>query len=146
MKHEIKPYVGFDQIKFGMTADAVRSGIGGKFHQFEKTFDSEMLTDAFEDKGIHVYYKKPGVCEAIEFGYPADPLFMGNNLIGEPFKEVKKIFLKLDDSIEIDDTGFTSYKFGIGVFVPTLKKSTNEIVQGVIVFEKGYYSPRQVTI
>lgn len=85
-----------------------------------------MLTDAFRDKGIHVYYKKPGACEAVEFGSPAEPTFMGNKLIGLPFKEGRKIFEKLDDSLEIDDTGFTYYKFGIGVFVPTLKKSKSQ--------------------
>lgn len=98
-----------------------------------------MFADVFIDKGVHVYYKKSGVCEAVEFGSPAEPMFMENKLIGLPFKEVRKIFEKLDDSLEIDETGFTSYKFGIGVFVPKLKKSRSEPIQGVIVFEKGYY-------
>lgn len=139
MTYEIKPYIGVGSIEFGMTESEVRSVIGGEFCQFKKTPASEMLTDAFSDKGIHVYYKKPGICEAVEFGNPAEPTFMGNKLIGIPFKEVKKLFEKLDDTIEVDETGFTSYKFGVGVFVPTLKKSKNEPIQGVIVFEKGYY-------
>jgi len=34
----------------------------------------------------------------------------------------------LDNSIEIDENGFTSYKYGIGVFVPTLKESMYDLV------------------
>jgi len=140
MEYDIKPYIGVGSVEFGMTDSQVRSVVGGEFRQFKKTPISETLTDAFSDKGIHVYYKKPGICEAIEFGSPAEPTFMGQRLIGIPFNEVVKMFEIYDNSIEIDETGFTSYKYGIGVFVPTLKESMNESVQGVIVFEKGYYN------
>lgn len=139
MLYDIKPYVGAGPVEFGMSVSEVRNAIGGEFHTFKKTAISEMPTDAFKDKGIHVYYKNPGVCEAIEFGTPSEPIFLGHKLVGLPFKEAKKIFEKLDDSLDIDETGFTSYRFGIGVFVPTLKKSKSEPIQGVIVFEKGYY-------
>lgn len=35
--------------------------------------------------------------------------------------------------------GATSYKLGIGLYVPTIKKSKKELVQGVIAFQQGYY-------
>ncbi len=41
--------------------------------------------------------------------------------------------------IKMDSDGATSYKLGIGLYVPTIKKSKKELVQGVIVFKKGYY-------
>jgi len=77
MEYEIKPYIGVGSIEFGMTDSQVRSVVGGEFRSFKKTPISETLTDAFSDKGIHVYYRKLGICEAVEFGSPAEPIFMG---------------------------------------------------------------------
>ena len=139
MFFEIKPYIGVGPIEFGMTIDLVRKVIGGEVKSFMKTEESETYTDAFIGKGIHVNYNRLGNCEAVEFGRPAEPLFMGNKLIGVPFKKIKKLFEAFDSSLDIDDTGFTSFELGAGIYVPTLKKSLMEPVEGIIVFEKGYY-------
>jgi hypothetical protein len=63
----------------------------------------------------------------------------GINIIDLPFLKVKDFLRNLDDSLEIDETGLLSFKLGVGVYVPSLSESQQEFVEGVIVFEKGYY-------
>ena len=45
---------------------------------------------------------------------------------------------ELFDDIEEDNTGFTEYKYGIGVYAPD-KDETVCYPESVIVFKKGYY-------
>jgi hypothetical protein len=139
MEFKIEPYIGAAPITFGMTSDEVRSKVEVDVKQFKKTPISQMFTDAFDTLGVHVYYRKPGICEAIEFGNIAVPTFNDKKLIDIPFIEIKRMFEDIDNSLQINETGLISYKYGIGIFVPTLKKSIKELVKGVIIFEKGYY-------
>jgi hypothetical protein len=137
MKFKVNPYIGAEPIIFGMTSDQIESVIGVKARKFKKSPYSETLTDAFEY--FHVYYKSNGECEAIEFFQFADLVFNGDYLIGKPYQEVESLFKSIDNRIEINDCGFTSYKFGIGIYAPFSEEEPNEPVEGVIVFEKGYY-------
>ena len=41
--------------------------------------------------------------------------------------------------IKTDSDGAASYILGMGLYVPAVKKSEKEPVQGVIIFRKGYY-------
>jgi hypothetical protein len=59
--------------------------------------------------GVHVCYKPPGVCEAVEMGYPAKPLLQGRELIGLPFSEVLTWIRTLDDAVQAGDTGLKSF-------------------------------------
>lgn len=65
----------------------------------------------------------------------AEVKFIGKDLLGLPFENVKDMFSQLDEKLEIDANGFTSYKFGVGIYVPYHEAK----VEGVIVFEKGFY-------
>ena len=140
MTLEIKPYEGAGGILFGMTPEQVRSIIGNEVKTFKKASSTRSFTDAFIGKGIHVYYDEDNKCEAIEFAAPSNPTFKGYKLIEIPFIEVKETFIVMDDKLEVDETGFTSPKYGIGVYVPTLKDSMFEPIQGVIAFKAGYYN------
>jgi hypothetical protein len=131
MEFNIDPYVGAGPILLGMSREQVRNALGNNYREFKKSQESEMPTDAFE--WCHVYYKKSGICEAIEFFRPANPVLFGRVLIDKPINEVIKYFQEMDEKIIIDGDGFTSNKLGIGIYAPY------ETVEGVIVFEKGYY-------
>ncbi|TBR61729.1 hypothetical protein B4U84_13415 [Westiellopsis prolifica IICB1] len=104
-----------------------------------RSHTSETPTDSFNNLGIHIYYKKPGICEAIEIFEPAEPVFMEINLLQVKFSELKQWFQKIDDEVEIDDTGLTSYKFGISLYAPSASEYPEEAVEAVIVFDNGYY-------
>ncbi len=137
MEFIINPYVGAGKILLGMSSQEIQDILSFKPERFKKSEDDDCDTDAFE--WCHVYYKKPGVCEAIEFFEPAKVIFMGQNLIGRPFIDLKKLFGELDESIELDESGLTSYKYGIGIYAPSAKNKPSDPVEGAIVFEKGYY-------
>jgi hypothetical protein len=136
---EIQYYHGVLGLAFGMTPDQVRATLGDNFQSYQKAPTSEMPTDAFDSLGIHVFYKAPGHCEAIELFAPADPTLQGKPLIGQPFSVVRDRVQALDSSVEIDETGLISQKLGIGLYAPFAADAPEDPVESVIVFEQGYY-------
>jgi len=122
-----------------MPIDEVRRVIGITPKTFFKSPEALLPADAFSEFGIHIYYKEPGVCEAIEMGLAADPTFHGWHLIERPSNEILTRLQTLDSSIEIDESGFTCPQLGIGIYAPEFSKKIGTPVEGVIVFEEGYY-------
>lgn len=139
MKLEIQPYVGVGQIKFGMTVDEVRKSVGFPVKPFFKGPNADFPTDSFNDLGIHVYYKKPGICEAVEMFLAADPMFQGHRFIERPFDEILGWLRTLDDSVVLDETGLTAFKLGIAVYAPDISETMSAPVEAVLAFENGYY-------
>lgn len=137
MKFEIKTYMGVGNILLGMTSEQIQNIMGIIPTKFKKIQTSKMYTDAYE--WFHVYYNDKGKCEAIEIFEPSIPVFNGQYLINRPFIEVKNYFDTIDDSIETNDAGFTSLKYGIGIYAPYAEDEPDEPIEGVIIFEHGYY-------
>lgn len=136
------PIISYSQvgpIAFGMPPSTVHSILGPDFKSFKKTPASEMPTDAYDPLGIHIYYKKPGLCDAVELAAPSVPTFQERKLIGIPFEELRRFFESIDATVEVDDTGLTSHKFGIGLYAPDHMQSPRSPVEAVIAFERGYY-------
>jgi len=138
MELNIIPYQSVGPIKLGMTRHEVRSVLNSKVEEFKKGRFSESLTDSFDDLDIHVHYTKNDTCEAVEIFENANPTFENHVLIGSIFNEMKTTFEKYDENLELDSTGLTSKKLGIGLYVHDFEEG-NEPVTSVIVFEKGYY-------
>jgi hypothetical protein len=137
---EIISHVGVGSIQFGMTRDQIREIIGGEALSYLKAPSySEMLTDAFEENSIQVFYKKPGICEAVEFYKPQNPTLMGQSFIGVPFSQARSWFEEHDSNLELEVSGLTSYKLGVGLYAPGYMENISEPVESLIVFEKGYY-------
>ncbi|QST02151.1 hypothetical protein IMZ31_22120 (plasmid) [Pontibacillus sp. ALD_SL1] len=132
MNFEINPYVGAGRIKFGMTGKQVQEILQIEPQKFSKTPLCDELTDAYPF--CHVFYKGNGNCEAIEFFGPAGVTIQGNTLIGKPYEKVSSLFKELDRTLEEDEVGFISYKYGISVYSSDLQR-----VEGVLAFEEGYY-------
>ncbi|MBC8062413.1 MAG: hypothetical protein H7Y18_17345 [Clostridiaceae bacterium] len=137
MKFLIEPYVGGGEILFGMNSQQIEETLSVKAIKFKKFEDDELDTDAFDM--CHIYYKNPGICEAIEFFKSAIVIFSGVNLLEKSYYDVKKLFLALDEKTECDDSGLTSYKYGIGIYAPFATEEPLESAVGVIIFEEGYY-------
>lgn len=133
----VKSYVGAPPLFFGMTSHQIQDVLSSIPEKFKKHKDDEYDTDAF--KWCHVYYKSPGICEAIEFFPPSIVTFNGVNLFERTFKEIKELFLNIDDSIECKESGLTSYKYGVSFYAPSAEDIPSKPVEGIIVFEKGYY-------
>ncbi|HYP52823.1 MAG TPA: hypothetical protein VEQ42_04750 [Pyrinomonadaceae bacterium] len=139
MRFEIRPHEGVGPVRFGMTREEVRAALALPVESFRKSPADEMLTDAFDAAGLHVYYKKPGLCEAVEMAAPAEPVLEGRELLGRPFGESRRWFESQDESAEADESGLTSFGYGVGLYAPEAESNPAAPPEGVIVFEKGYY-------
>lgn len=139
MIFNIKECLGTNEVPFGMPINQVRQNLAVHFNSFKRTPASEFPCDFFETIGFFVYYKKPGIVNAIEFSLPSEPLFKGNNLFHCSFLDLKAFLLSLDADIEIEADSLTSYKLGIGAYAPEAEEEPTLPVESIIVFEQGYY-------
>ena len=121
-----------------MTAVEVRSLIPTKAEQFVKV-PGAVPTDAFDEVGIHVLYRKDGRCEAVELATPSVPVLRGTPLLGVPFCAVERFVKTLDNHAEIDGSGLTSYALGLAVYCPGHDENPNQDVESIFAFERGYY-------
>jgi hypothetical protein len=135
----IRPYQGVGPIDFGMTIEQVRRSVGATVESFYKTVDSAFPTDAFDSLGMHVYYRLPGCCDAVELFQPAAPILEGEALIGRPYNELREFLSLLDPGLKIDASGLVSGRFGVSIYAPFGLDYPGEPVEAVLVFERGYY-------
>jgi hypothetical protein len=139
MNLTISPNVGVGPIRFGMTIEQVRAAIPYFPRSLKKTSVSAYPTDIFRDIGVHVFYKAPGLCEAVEMGGVAAPTFQEKTIIRRPFHEVLAWIRSVDPDVQVSNSGLKSFKFGISLYAPGVGEDASEPVQGVMVFERGYY-------
>jgi hypothetical protein len=137
MRYDIISYAGAGNLRLGMTIVEIESLCGASLKKIRRGSDEGLLTDAYPE--FFVYYKKPGLCSAIEFHKPAAVFFNGVNLLDEPYARVLDAFKKLDKNISIDKDGLTSNKLGIGLYSPSFKEVPSLPAESVIIFERGYY-------
>lgn len=101
MDFVIKPYLGVGPILLGMTSQQIEQVLSLKPEKFKKYEDDEFETDVYDF--CNVYYKSPGICEAIEFFSPAQVRLNGVNLLGKPFNAIKKLFMEIDETTVIEE-------------------------------------------
>ena len=135
----IEPYAGVLPIRFGMPRAEVRRLLAPEVPVTKKLFVSPLPRDTFLQTGLHVYYRDPGCCEAVELFAPAAPTLHGQPILGRPYTQVERWLLQLDPSSRLDPTGLRASQLGVAVFIPSRVKSPNDSVQGVIAFDRGYY-------
>ena len=83
---------------------------------------------------MHVYYNDQHKSIAFEIFPEIEVKFKGINLTKNKIEIVKKAFEKYDNNIEVDEYGFTSYKYGFNIY------GDSEEVESLFVFENGYYN------
>lgn len=135
----IHPHVGIGPIQFGMTRDEVRRTLGTRPTPFRKLSQSPLETDAFDDFALHVCYRPPAFCEAVECFGSANVIYNGFRILNRPCSEVRDWIVQLDRGVEIDHAGMKSFSLGIALYAPGVIESPEEEVQAVLVFEPGYY-------
>jgi hypothetical protein len=146
VEYPIEPYVGVGPIRLGMTVAEVRAAVRSVAHPVRKGAQSAWDTDYFKELGFFVYYKDPGICRAVEFGFATMPTWNRRPLLGRPFQEVHDLLKAADPSLHVKITGLTSLALGIGIYVGSLMtdkvtgvQDWEQATEGVIVFERGYY-------
>jgi hypothetical protein len=130
--------VGVGTINLGMSREEVREAAGAAYTPFKRLKSDETPGDAFEG-GVLVYYKPPGICEAVEVGEPATPTFLERTVLGRPFGEVRGWLEGLDRDLVLDGDGLVSRKLGVSLYAPDVAGNPDVPVQSVLVFEEGYY-------
>jgi len=138
MEITVISYVGAGDIRFGMSPDEVRAILDDESVSFMKSRSSSLPTDSFFGDSIHVFYKPPGACEAVEFYKPANPVLEGQTFVSKKFELVREWILRRDPAVEIEDGSLISYKLGVGLYVPAIG-GPDAVVESLIAFEKGYY-------
>jgi hypothetical protein len=150
MDYTIYPYEGVGPIRLGMTQQEIRAILGEPEKTFLRPPNSKYPTDFYIRLGLQITYKDPGVCNAIHTtNGEVKPVFQCQLLTDQPYSELKSWFQKIDEKIEEDSDGLTSYKHGIALYAPKhtwepedgLDEDT-DMVEGVLVFERGYYDGR----
>lgn len=133
MIYKIIPFISAGPIKLGMAREDVRTIFKDAPKAFFKDPNDKVETDAFEKEGVFVFYDNDYKSIAIEFAYPSVPQFNGVNLLGLSLKE-GKIFFQDDKSLDNDNSGYTSYFYGIGAYYERKKSA-----ETIIVFTEKYY-------
>ncbi len=139
MDLDIISYAGAGPIRFGMLQDDVRRAVGQPYRSFLKSPSSDVPADAFESNSVQVFYKKPGVCEAVEVSAPSKASMNGTDLVGLPYATAKAFLQALDSSLEEDEAGVTSYAIGVAIYAPSHEAQPSTPVEAVLAFERGYY-------
>ena len=139
MIYEIESYIGAGPVRLGMTREEIRHALGVPVEEHRKTQWDELLDDVFGSLGIVVAYRKPGVCEFIEFGGIVFPTLKGESFLGRPYRDVQRWFEAHDPMISLDGTGLISLAFGVTIFASGAVKAPDEPVESVGIFEREYF-------
>lgn len=143
MKLEILPHVGVGPIKFGMTAEDVRSTLDCAYKEFKRTPISKTITDAFQSLGLFVCYNIDRKCNAIEMARPAQVFYGGHELLNNSFEKALELMRGFDPQVSSREDGLTSFALGIGLYAPSCKKDRLLPVESVIAFQHGYYDAKK---
>ncbi len=138
MAFEIEPYVGVGSVELGMTREEVRTAVGAQARPVANR-GSDPPADFFVDLGMRVDYRAPGLCTFVEFGGPISPTFQEQTLLQRPYEETLAWFEPRDPDLLVDEAGLRSPRFGIALYAPAAQKQPSDPVEGVAIFERGYY-------
>lgn len=138
MKYEIIPHVGVGPIRFGMTIEDVRALFQDKPRSFKKSEDSRWETDAYFGC-VHVFYRTPGMCTAVEMYRPASPFVGDRFFVGVPFGEVATWIKRQDPAATVTEVGMKSKGLGITIYAPGHHEDPKTLIEAVLAFEEGYY-------
>jgi hypothetical protein len=123
-----------------MTPNEVREALGAPYKSFMKGPYAKYPTDAFRSLRLHVSYKEPGLCDAVEFARPGPVIWQGENLLEKTPSDLLRLLSSEDPEVEEDGAGFKSHKLGIAAYIPGYQKDPEDAcVEGILVFEEGYY-------
>lgn len=117
--YEITPYVGVGEIKFGMKCDEVCGLLGEDYRCIDNIYTAGYRL-CFPNLNIH--FDENDMIIAMEGNTAAGFCYQGFEIAGQPFNKVYNYLKSFDTEIKMDSAGATSYKLGIGLYVPTIKK------------------------
>ncbi|MFN0290478.1 hypothetical protein [Pedobacter helvus] len=136
----IEPFLKVGDLYFADSRTQIRSKLNESYTEGLNEFQGiKDYYDHFLTSEVLVYYDEKDHISAFEF-YKGPISFNGIDLLVEPYGNLVKLFAGLDTDLKIEETGFSSRKYGIGVeAVYAATEDQMASSDSVIVFKKGYY-------
>jgi len=135
----VEPFKSVGNLEFNEKRQSIREKLDESVEPGMNEFgEKKEYFDFFPDSDIIVFYDENDRAQAFNF-FEQNPVFNGVDLLSEPFVKLAEMFSNLDPSLEIDETSFTSYKYGIGANCPYKGKDGMATPESVIVFYHGYF-------
>lgn len=140
MIYEIEPYAGVGPIRLGMSREEIHAILEAERKPTQYR-GSEKPGDFFPSLGLFVDYRVPGACEFVEFATygPLSPTFQGQVFLGQPYQLARAWFESNDPDLETNGSGLISKRFGIALYARAAEQELDEPVEGIAIFEMGYY-------
>ena len=133
---EVIPYVGVGELQLGARREELRSRFNGRFRESKKSGSD---VDQFLNANFMAYYDEDRRCTCLEFyvyvgGEAFYPAIGSQILLGVAYSTVLRALQEADPDIALDSAGFTSPKFGIGVYIDGPQE--DPLVEGVSVYSR----------
>ncbi len=135
----VEPFKSVGGLLLNEKRESIRKKINEAFEAHVNEFGGKKeYFDFFPDSDIIVYYDKNNKAIAFEF-FQQNPIFNGINLLMEPYTELVEMFSDIDSDLFIDETSFTSNKYGISARCPYKGKDGLASPESVIIFNHSFY-------
>ena len=122
-----------------MNPDEVRRAIAVPFRSFLRSKESVHPCDYFEDVACFVYYDTNARAEAVEFARSAKVVLDDLDLFSTSYAGLEGFMKSVDQNLQMDDDGFTSFARGVGVWAPAAADEPEQPPESIIVFSRGYF-------
>jgi hypothetical protein len=139
MSLEIFSYARVGEFELGMSISDARVLAGASWEPLEEPHDGCPARGRCSDAKLFLEYDKSDRVVSVEMYAPADPIFFGHHLLQESFGELLEWFPQIDPEVKIEGDGLTSAKFGVALWADSAEDEPGELVESVMVFERGYY-------
>ncbi|TAJ03999.1 hypothetical protein DMA11_24055 [Marinilabiliaceae bacterium JC017] len=143
---KIRPYNGIDDFRFDDDLETVKF----KCRMF-KTQLGHMTVLGKKFQTLHVSGLNMHIVFVDETGseiesfeiFKGSLICSGVDLLNTDYYKLQAYFMELDDSLTIDENGFSSQKFGFSVHYGIMEGERSEYPESVVVFNRDYL--RKVT-
>ena len=126
-QHSVQLLVGFDNVKFGMERNEIRTLLGDPTREFKKSKFSKVTTDDYS--AYHIFYDKDNRFEAVEF-FEEVEIKIDNNVVFPVSLDKLK---EMNYNFTSDGDGLFSVEYSIGVYAP------NGNPESILFAKKDYY-------
>lgn len=144
MRHEIRPYVGVDRLRFGMTVQEVRDILGEPRTRFRRDSRTSGDPDTEEFADLFVSFDAQGKCDFVEI-FGGEVFLEGYQLFPGEYVEVLEGISAMGGDLRCDDAGCESMKYGVTLYVPDATDlayddcDESPLVVAAGAFRRGYW-------
>ncbi|MES2277826.1 MAG: hypothetical protein V4592_17500 [Bacteroidota bacterium] len=134
----IIPFKSVGELNFTDSRQVLRDKMNEEYQSGVNDFEGyKEYYDFFPGSDLLIYFDAADRVNAFEFFSP-EPEFKDIDILSETYGKLIELFSVFDPDLVIEDTGFDSAQFGIGVHAPDTE-DPNDMAESVFIYRKGYY-------